>query len=130
VARLPRGLVDLPRLLAPADLATDDTFADHQLEIVDRRLVPEREGVDRLHGVVEGVAEGLLDGGAGHERGDLDPDRRVPERHLHDGALWGHRLQGTGGGWIVHVVRPGSRGEGEGRGSEKGRRGHGSLLAC
>ncbi len=117
MSRRPRRLVVAARLLALLEHALDGARADHHAEAVDRGVLRQREGVDRLDAVVEGVGEGL-----GHVRGDevagdLQVDVGVLER---EGAEL--LAVGADGDEDAGAGRLGLRGIGEAPAGEEGQR--------
>jgi len=65
----------LLRPLAFAHLADDALAAGDELERVDRRVLGQREEVDRLDRHRVGIDEALIDAGAGDRADDREPDR-------------------------------------------------------
>ena len=84
---LPRGdglLVDLPGFLAGLDDAPHGAVTDLHEHIVDRGVVGQREDIDRLYGLIEGVLVLLGDGDVGHHPGNVGLHVRVLQGELEE----------------------------------------------
>ena len=76
--------IGLAGLLAGVDLAADGSRADRQRVVVDRRVLVEREHVDRLDRLRERVAEHLDDLGLGHGADDHRVEAGLLQRQIEE----------------------------------------------